>query len=81
MDLLRLIEKRLETYESRGDTGRAAKLREALDTYKEMRRSCCKYWKDQPDSFHGLCMHPEARQGEPCILNTEDECLLREESQ
>ena len=39
----------------------------------------CKFWKDQADGFHGNCYHPEARQGEPCILNTEDTCLLREE--
>jgi len=39
----------------------------------------CKYWKDQADGFHGNCHHPEARQGEPCILNTEDTCLIREE--
>jgi hypothetical protein len=39
----------------------------------------CKHWKDQADGFHGNCHHPEARQGEPCILNTEDTCLLREE--
>lgn len=39
----------------------------------------CKYWKDQADGFHGNCYHPEARQGEPCILNTEEECVLREE--
>jgi hypothetical protein len=38
----------------------------------------CKFWKDQADGFHGNCYHPEARQGEPCILNTEDECLIRE---
>lgn len=40
----------------------------------------CKFWKDQPDGFHGYCRHPEASQGSPCILNTEDECLLREEA-
>lgn len=37
----------------------------------------CKFWKDQADGFHGDCGHPEAH-GEPCILNTEDECLIRE---
>jgi len=40
----------------------------------------CIFWKDQPDGFHGYCQHPEARPGEPCILNTEDTCLLREEA-
>ncbi|GAB6265585.1 MAG: hypothetical protein STSR0001_10300 [Methanothrix sp.] len=39
----------------------------------------CRFWKDRPDGFHGYCQHPEAQQGDPCILNTEDECLLREE--
>jgi hypothetical protein len=37
----------------------------------------CKFWKDQADGFHGFCQHPEVRPGEPCILNTEDECLIR----
>lgn len=40
----------------------------------------CKYWKDQPDGFHGNCQHPEAHPGDACILNTEDVCLLREET-
>lgn len=39
----------------------------------------CKFWKDQADGFHGNCYHPEACQGEPCILNTEDSCTLYEE--
>jgi len=39
----------------------------------------CKYWKDQPDGFHGWCEHPEAQPGTPCVLNTGDECVLREE--
>ena len=39
----------------------------------------CRYWKDQPDGFHGWCLHPEAQPGDACILNTEDECLIREE--
>jgi len=39
----------------------------------------CRFWKDQPDGFHGYCQHPKAQSGDPCILNTEDECLLREE--
>ena len=39
----------------------------------------CRYWKDQPDGFHGWCGHPEAQPGTPCILNTEDQCVLREE--
>jgi hypothetical protein len=38
----------------------------------------CKFWKDQPDGFHGYCEHPEARPGDSCILNTEDTCLIRE---
>ncbi len=40
----------------------------------------CRFWKDQPDGFHGHCCHPEAQTGDPCVLNTEDECLLREEA-
>ena len=40
----------------------------------------CRFWKDQPDGFHGYCQHPKAQQGDPCILNTEDECVLREEA-
>lgn len=39
----------------------------------------CRFWKDQPDGFHGYCTHPEAQPGTPCILNTEDSCLLYEE--
>lgn len=39
----------------------------------------CKYWKDQEDRFHGWCQHPEINAGTPCILNTEDHCILREE--
>ena len=39
----------------------------------------CRFWKDQPDGFHGYCQHPEAPAGASCILNTEDTCLLREE--
>jgi len=39
----------------------------------------CKYWKDQADQFHGDCQHPEVNPGTPCILNTEDHCILREE--
>ena len=38
----------------------------------------CKYWKDQPDGFHGFCQHPESRPGDSCILNTEDISLLSE---
>jgi hypothetical protein len=37
----------------------------------------CKFLRLQADGFHANCGHPEAR-GEPCILNTEDECVLRE---
>ena len=40
----------------------------------------CRFWKDQPDGFHGYCCHPEAQTGDPCVLNTEDTCLLREEA-
>lgn len=40
----------------------------------------CKYWKDQPDGFHGYCKHPEARPGDACVLNYADECVLREVS-
>jgi hypothetical protein len=39
----------------------------------------CRHWKDQADGFHGNCHHPEARPGDSCILNTEEECVLREE--
>lgn len=39
----------------------------------------CKYWKDQADKFHGNCGHPDVNPGAPCILNTEDRCILREE--
>ena len=39
----------------------------------------CRFWKDQPDGFHGWCQHPEAQPGTTCILNTEDQCVLREE--
>jgi len=38
----------------------------------------CIFWKDQPDGFHGYCKHPEAQPGDSCILNTEDECVIRE---
>jgi hypothetical protein len=41
--------------------------------------SPCKFWKDQTDKFHGDCDHPEVNPGTPCILNTEDRCILREE--
>lgn len=37
----------------------------------------CKFLRLQADGFHANCGHPEAH-GEPCILNTEDECLIRE---
>jgi hypothetical protein len=37
----------------------------------------CRFLKLQADGFHADCGHPEAR-GEPCILNTEDGCLIRE---
>jgi hypothetical protein len=37
----------------------------------------CKFLRLQADGFHANCGHPEAR-GELCILNTEDECVLRE---
>jgi len=40
----------------------------------------CRFWRDQPDGFHGYCQHPEAQTGDPCVLNTEDECVLREEA-
>ena len=38
----------------------------------------CIYWKDQEDGFPGYCLHPEARPGEPCILNDADYCRLRD---
>lgn len=37
----------------------------------------CNFLRLQADGFHANCGHPEAL-GEPCILNTEDECVLRE---
>lgn len=37
----------------------------------------CKFLRLQADGFHANCGHPEARE-EPCILNTGDECVLRE---
>ena len=37
----------------------------------------CRFLVLQKDGFHANCGHPEAH-GEPCILNTEDECLIRE---
>lgn len=36
----------------------------------------CKFLRLQADGFHADCHHPEAH-GEPCILNTDDECLIR----
>jgi hypothetical protein len=39
----------------------------------------CKYWKEQPDGFHGYCMHPDAQAGDQCILDIKEECILREE--
>lgn len=39
----------------------------------------CRFWKDQADGFHGWCEHPEAHAGASCVLNTEDQCVLREE--
>lgn len=38
----------------------------------------CKFWKDQPDGFHGYCCHPEAQSGDVCVLDTEDHCQIRE---
>lgn len=38
----------------------------------------CRFWKTQPDGFHGWCEHPEAKPCTPCILNTEDHCVIRE---
>lgn len=38
----------------------------------------CIYWKDQEEGFLGDCLHPKARTGEPCILNVEDYCRLRD---
>ena len=37
----------------------------------------CKFLRLQADGFHGNCDHPEAH-GEPCILNADDECQIRE---
>ncbi len=38
----------------------------------------CIYWKDQEDGLLGYCLHPEARPGEPCILDVVDYCRLRD---
>ena len=38
----------------------------------------CIYWKDQESGFLGYCLHPKARSGEPCILDVEDYCPLRD---
>ena len=38
----------------------------------------CKFLRLQADGFHADCGHPEARSGEACVLNTEDECVIRE---
>ena len=38
----------------------------------------CRFLVLQKDGFHADCHHPEARPGEPCTLNTEDECQIRE---
>lgn len=38
----------------------------------------CKFLRLQADGFHADCGHPEARPGDPCILNAEDECVIRE---
>ncbi len=85
MDLLTLMEKRLAEYEGIGDAIRIEKLRNIIKNYREMVKkeiemTKCRYWKDQADGFHGHCTHPEARQGETCILNSKDECVLREEA-
>lgn len=37
----------------------------------------CKFLELQADGFHGRCKHPEARLGETCVLNENDECVLR----
>lgn len=37
----------------------------------------CRFLVLQKDGFHTNCGHPESH-GEPCILNTEDECQIRE---
>jgi hypothetical protein len=38
----------------------------------------CSYWRTQQDGFHGDCEHPKCTVGDrQCILNTEDECVLR----
>lgn len=38
----------------------------------------CIYWKDQEEGFLGYCLHPKVRTGDPCILNAEDYCPLRD---
>lgn len=37
----------------------------------------CKFLKLQPDGFHGYCHHPEAQTVDACILDENDECVLR----
>lgn len=39
----------------------------------------CKFWQFQQDGLHGWCKHPDAAPGEPCILNSGEVCVLREE--
>jgi len=43
-----------------------------------MEKDECIYWKDQEDDDLGICLHPEARPGESCILNVADYCRLRD---
>lgn len=94
MTLLKFMQKKLQDYEKAGDHIRAAKMRLIIREFEVMlleenkeqqgeitKMATCRFWKDQPDGFHGYCQHPEAQPGDACILNTEDECVLREEKQ
>ena len=37
----------------------------------------CKFFKIQADGYHGFCHHPEAQPGDTCILDENDECVIR----
>ncbi len=37
----------------------------------------CKFFKLQEDGFHGWCGHPDAHPGDACILNDNEECVIR----
>ena len=37
----------------------------------------CKFFQIQPDGFHGWCKHPESHPCDTCVLDENDECVLR----